>query len=482
MKTLFSIQPMSFGTLARMCQGELYQGSLGEVSVTGICTDSREAGPQIAFAAMRGERVDGHNYIAQALENGCRCIICEHRTEQLADSEATAVVVKDTELALSRLAYAYRLQNLRRVRTVAVTGSVGKTTTKDMIHAAFSVARRTYKTPGNHNSLIGMPLSVLETPVDSEWMVLEMGMSGFGEIERLSILAEPDIAIITNIGSSHLEMLGSRENICRAKLEILCGLREGGYLILNGDEPLLRNIGGKSYHTLYASLTDEKADFFAKNIRVEQDCTRFDAVCQGHEIRDLCIRVLGRHHVYAALYTLAAATVIGMTEEEVRSGLLRFVPEGMRQRVCEFGGITVIEDCYNASPESMIAAIDVLDAYSRQSGRRSVAVLGDMLELGQESPALHRSVGAHLAERGIHLLFTVGSGANQIAIGARQKGMGPSRMHRNMDAKDLEATADSLLQNLRQGDIVLFKASRAVGAERIIALLRERMEGREIVG
>ncbi|MBQ5833867.1 MAG: UDP-N-acetylmuramoyl-tripeptide--D-alanyl-D-alanine ligase [Clostridia bacterium] len=482
MKTLFSIQPMSFGTLARMCQGELYQGSLGEVSVMGICTDSREAGPQVAFAALRGERVDGHNYIAQALENGCRCIICEHRNEQIAASQATAIVVKDTELALSKLAYAYRLQNLRRVRTVAVTGSVGKTTTKDMIHAAFSVAKRTYKTPGNHNSLIGMPLSVLETPVDSEWTVLEMGMSGFGEIERLSILAEPDIAVITNIGSSHLEMLGSRENICRAKLEILCGLREGGYLILNGDEPLLRKIGGKSYHTVYVSLADEKADFFANNIRVEQDCTRFDAVCQGRKMRDLCIRVLGRHHVYAALYTLAAATIIGMSEAQIREGLLRFAPEGMRQRVCQMSGITVIEDCYNASPESMIAAIDVLDAYSRQSERRSVAVLGDMLELGQESPALHRSVGAHLAARGIDLLFTVGSNANQIAIGARQKGMSSSHMHRNMDVQDLEKTADLLVQNLRRGDIVLFKASRSVGAERIVELLRERMAGRDFAG
>ena len=226
-----------------MCRGELYQGALGEVSVRGICTDSREAGPEIAFAAMRGEHADGHDYIAQALQNGCRCVICEHRNEALEASNATAIVVNDTELALSRLAYAYRQQNLSRVRTVAVTGSVGKTTAKDMMHAAFSEKYKTFKTPGNHNSLIGMPLAVLATPQDSEWTVLEMGMSGFGEIERLSILAEPDIAVITNIGSSHLEMLGSRENICRAKLEVLCGLREGGYLILNGDEPLLR----KSY-------------------------------------------------------------------------------------------------------------------------------------------------------------------------------------------------------------------------------------------
>lgn len=485
MKTYFSIQPMSFGTLARMCQGELYQGALGEVSVRGICTDSREAGPETAFAAMRGARADGHDYIAQALQNGCRCVICEHRNEALEGSNATAIVVKDTELALSRLAYAYRRQNLSRVRTVAVTGSVGKTTAKDMIHAAFSEKYKTFKTPGNHNSLIGMPLSVLETPQDSEWTVLEMGMSGFGEIERLSILAEPDIAIITNIGSSHLEMLGSRENICRAKLEILCGLREGGYLILNGDEPLLRNVKGKSYHTVYVSLECEKADLFAKNIRVESDCTRFDAVCFGREMRDLCIRVLGRHTVYAALYTLAAGLLVGLSEEELRQGLLHFSPDGMRQRVCELRGITVIEDCYNASPESMIAAIDVLDAYSRQNGRRSVAVLGDMLELGQESPALHRSVGVHLAQRGIDRLFTLGVGGDQIAIGARQTGMPVPRIQRKRDVKDLSGMAELLARELKDGDVVLFKASRGVHAEEIISQLREILEkpnGEEAAG
>ena len=177
---------------------------------------------------------------------------------------------------------------------------------------------------------------------------------------------------------STLGQVARKFRVCRAKLEVLCGLREGGYLILNGDEPLLRNVKGKSYHTVYVSLECEKADLFAKNIRVESDCTRFDAVCFGKEMRDLRIRVLGRHTVYAALYTLAAGLLVGLSEEELRRGLLSFSPEGMRQRVCELGRITVIEDCYNASPESMIAAIDVLDAYSRQNGRRSVAVLGPL--------------------------------------------------------------------------------------------------------
>jgi len=424
---------------------------------------------------LRGERVDGHDFIHKALENGCRCVICEHSSEQLASSDATAIVVNDTELALAKLANAYQKQYLR-CKTVAVTGSVGKTTTKDMIYTVLAQGKRTHRTPGNHNSLVGMPLSLLETAPASEWSVLEMGMSGFGEIERLSIAAEPDVAIITNIGTSHMEMLGSRENICRAKLEVLCGLKKGGHLLLNWDEPLLRNVGGKSYHTLYVSQTCEKADFFAKNIRVEPDRTVFDMVHEGKTWRELCVLVPGKHNVYSALFSAAVGIVAGLDEEQIRRGLLNFVPEGMRQRIFNMGSITVIEDCYNASPESMIAATDVLAEYSRHTGCRSVAVLGDMLELGSDSPALHRSVGAHVAARNVELLFTVGLGGEQISVGARQKKMPTSRIRCNSNVRDLPATVDQLVKDLRPGDVVLFKASRAVGAEQIIRLLGERID------
>lgn len=473
MKTHFSINQISFGTLARMCGGELYQGTLGEVAVRYICTDSREADAETAFVALRGERVDGHDYISAALSNGCRCVICEHRTEELERSEATAIVVSDTELALSRLANNYR--SYLHCKTVAVTGSVGKTTTKDLIASVLSLKSKTAMTPGNHNSTVGMPLSMLSLPTDCDWSVLEMGMSSFGEIERLSITAEPDVAVITNIGSSHLEMLGSRQNICRAKLEILSGLKNGGTLILSYDEPLLKNVRGKSYQTVYVSLFSEKADIFAKNIRVESDCTLFDATCMGKEYRDLCIRILGKHNVYAALYALAVATLADIDEDSLRAGLMNYSPNGMRQHIYPMGKITVIEDCYNASPESMIAAVDVLEAYSRRANRRSVAVLGDMLELGAESPTLHRLVGSYLAEKGIQRLFTFGERANQIAVGARQKGMSKQCICQNPDLDAVEEMGNSLLSELCEGDVVLFKASRGIGAERIISYLKERI-------
>jgi len=468
MKMSFSINQISFGTLARLCGGELYQGALGEVAVRYICTDSREADAETAFVALRGERVDGHDYIAAAIASGCKCIICEHRTLELEQSAATAIVVNDSELALSRLANHYRAY--LRCKTVAVTGSVGKTTTKDLIASVLSVRAKVAKTPGNHNSTVGMPLSMLAIPTDSEWSVLEMGMSDFGEIERLSITAEPDIAIITNIGTSHMEMLGSRENICRAKLEILSGLRENGILILSADEPLLQNVGGKSYQTVYVSHSSEKADFYAKNIKVETDRTVFDIVHGDHVARELSIRLLGRHNVYAALYAYAVAFFAGLSEDEIREGLMNYSPDGMRQHIYEMGKITVIEDCYNAAPESVRAAIDVL---AETSFGRSVAVLGDMLELGAESDELHRGVGSYLEAQSVDGLFTLGKGGAQIAYGALCAGMDPSKIHLNTDRDDVAKTGDALISYLRPNDTVLFKASRSVRLERLIEYIKE---------
>ena len=474
MKTKFSIGAVSAGMLAKMCGGVLREGSDPTAQTDGICTDSREADAHTVFAALRGEKVDGHNFIPQVLAAGCRCVICEQSSEELEAAGASVIVVKDSEMALAYLAGSFR--NLLRARTVAVTGSVGKTTTKDMIYQVLSKRHQTYRTAGNHNSLVGMPLSVTEIPTETEWAVLEMGMSGFGEIERLSVVAQPDYAVITNIGTAHLEMLGTRENICRAKLEVLCGLKTGGTLLLNGDEPLLANIGGKSYHTVYVSAEGKKADFSAKNIRVETERTLFDLVWKGGEERDVCLRMMGKHNVYAALFAFAIGTMSGMSPDEIRAGLLSYQPEGIRQNRVECAGVTIFEDCYNASPESMIAAIDVLDAYCSRTGKRGIAVLGDMLELGFDGPALHRKVGTHLAQSSVNYLFTVGRLGNQIALGARQKGMPSARISQNPAVEAPEETVSALKNVVRPGDAVLFKASRAVGEERLISALKEYLQ------
>ncbi|MBR5119955.1 MAG: UDP-N-acetylmuramoyl-tripeptide--D-alanyl-D-alanine ligase, partial [Clostridia bacterium] len=425
MKITLSIQNgITAHALARMCRGVLQNEENSNIKIYSLCTDSREADENTAFFALVGERVNGHDYIPAAISAGCRCIISQEPVSPEVIGENVALIaVKDSEMALSYMASA-QLEG-RSYPVVAVTGSVGKTTTKDMIASVMQEGKKTYVSSGNHNSVIGMPLSAMEIPTDCECAVLEMGMSNFGEIERMSLVAEPDIAIITNIGTSHMEALGDRRGICRAKLEVLCGLKKGGYLILNGDEPLLANISGRSYHTLYVSLTRPNADFFAQNIRVELGGTYFDVVYKGRTYPGFYIPVSGRHNVWAALYAFAIGTLQGLSPEQIKNGYAHFRPADMRQAIADFDGMTLIEDCYNAAPESMRAAIDVLCECAPQNSRR-IAVLGDMLELGKDSIKLHRAVGEYLQKRGVDLLVAVGNGGVEIAQGAVEAGMNPA--------------------------------------------------------
>ena len=272
----------------------------GDTVFDSICTDSREAGPGVLFVALRGERTDGYDYIPQAAKAGCRCVVAE-RTDSSLPGEITALIVPDSQWALLDIARGYRERvNCRRV---GITGSVGKTTTKEYISAVLAERYLTHKTAGNYNSLIGMPLTLIETPAGTEVSVLEMAMSAFGEIEQMSRLACPDIAVITNIGTSHMEMLGSRENIMKAKFEILAGLSEGGRLILNGDEPLMLSYAPKPENALYVALKNGRADYFAHNIRRCGEYTEFDLTenYNNKTIKEIRIPALGNHNVYAAL-------------------------------------------------------------------------------------------------------------------------------------------------------------------------------------
>ena len=475
MKITLSMQDgITAHALARMCRGVLQNEENSNLKIDSLCTDSREVDQTTAFFALVGERVNGHDYIPAAIAAGCRCIVSQEPVScETVGKDVAVIAVKDSEMALSYMAGA-RLEG-REFPTVAVTGSVGKTTTKDMIAAVMREGKKTYVSAGNHNSIIGMPLSVMEIPADCECAILEMGMSDFGEIERMSLVAEPDIAVITNIGTSHMEALGDRRGICRAKLEVLCGLKKGGYLILNGDEPLLSKIGGKSYHTLYVSLTRPNADFFAQNIRTEFGRTYFDVVHKGTVYSDFYIPVSGRHNVWAALYAFCVATLQGLSPEQIKNGLQKFQSADMRQEILHFGDITVISDCYNAAPESMKAAIDVLCECTPASGRR-VAVLGDMLELGKDSIKLHRAVGEYLQERSVDLLIAVGNGGVEIAQGAVAAGFDPANVLLFIDRSDAIGIAKGLAARIKTGDTLLFKASRGVQLERVASALKELYE------
>ena len=437
--------------------------------LAGICTDSREADAHTAFVALVGERVDGHDFIPAALERGCPLVISQRAELSLGNSDACILCVPDTEAALARLGRAYLAPMSHR--TVAVTGSVGKTTTKDMIHAVLSQKMNTYCSSGNHNSVIGMPLSAMEVKEEHACAVFEMGMSGRGEIERMSLCAMPDIAVITNVGTSHMEMLGSRENIRDAKMEIAKGLRTGGVLLLNGDEPLLQGVASNEFCVRYVSLSDESADFFARNIVIEKGKTYFDACWKDGGFKRLSVSVAGRHNVYAGLYALAVGVLSGESEEEIRRGLSSYTAKGLRQNVCQYKELTLLEDCYNASPESMKASLDVLAEIAKT---RRIACLGEMLELGDASDDLHREVGAYAAARGVDLLFCVGQGGEEIARGACDAGMNAQSVIVCRDRENIELLCNGVCQSLLPLDTVLIKGSRGVRMERVIEYIKNK--------
>ena len=461
------------GRELRACELSLMLGATlpfckgSDPTVRAICTDSREADASTAFVALCGERVDGHDYIGAATERGCPVVIAQRADSRYAESSAVLMLVEDTEAALATLARAY-LSGLSH-STVAVTGSVGKTTTKDMIHSVLQEGRECFCSSGNHNSVIGMPLCALELNEKYDCAVFEMGMSARGEIERMSLCARPDIAVITNVGTSHMEMLGSRENIRDAKMEIARGVREGGILLLNGDEPLLREGESVGCRRLYVSLFDEQADFFAKNISIENECTCFDAYWKDGCLEGLCLSVVGRHNVYAGLFALAVGLLLGATEEEIRRGLRAYTPHGLRQSICHYKDITLIEDCYNASPESMRASLDVLALTAR--GRR-IACLGEMLELGENAHRFHREVGAYAARVGADLLFCIGRGGEWIAEGAIESGLPANRVMSAPDREEIGVLCKSLCTCLEGTDTVLIKGSRGVRLERVIEYLK----------
>lgn len=473
MKITFGTGAVNARQLADACGGTLFAGSDPNLTVCGLCTDSAEADPETAFLALRGKRTDGHCYIADAIRAGCRCVICEGTAMPV----GTVIRVSDSAFALLRLANTVRHRGT--FRTVAVTGSVGKTTTKDMIAEVLSRAYHTFGTSGNHNSTVGMPLSMLEMSLDTDWAVLEMGMNASGEIEKLSLAAEPDIAVITNIGTAHIGMLGSRENILRAKLEVLSGLRAGGVFLRNADDELLAAADGKNFRTFSVSAKGRKADLSANNIRVEPERTFFDLILSDGEWKDLCVPATGAHNVYAALFAVAVGRLAGVSPEEIRTGLLSYRPPKLRQMRTVIAGVTLIEDCYNASPESMTAALDVLNVLCASSERRGIAVLGDMLELGDRSDDLHRAIGARFAKGRAELLFTIGKGGSKIAEGAIENGVLPERVVENPDVGDIENTIAALCGTVRAGDVILIKASRAVAAERVGSALKNFLKKEE---
>ncbi len=461
MKIKLGLCPENMENVARYCGGTLV-GKNREFEY--VCTDSREVDENTLFIATLGERVDGHSFIPSAQSLGGGCFLCE-RVPEGADMDSCFCVVEDSVAAFASLARGYRKNT--PIDTVAITGSVGKTTTKELTACVLNEGFKLYSTEGNFNSVIGMPMSMLEVGGDCQAAVFEMGMSGFGEIRQMSQAASPKIAAITNIGTSHLEYLGTRENIAKAKYEITEGLGAGGTLLLNGDEPLLRELAEndceRDFNILFASVCGN-GDFCAENIRFTSESSIFDLKYSGGVITDISVPAIGLHIVYDSLFACAIGLLMGLCGEQIKTGIAKYTPKAFRQRIYDAGGFKIIADCYNASPESMRSALDVL---SGLEGKRKIAVLGDMRELGEHSAALHRGVGKFAADKKIDFLFTVGELGAHIAEGALLGEMSRENIHSELD-ESAENTIKTLKDIVVEGDIILFKASRAMKFERII--------------
>lgn len=480
MKTRFDTLTFSTSALAEIVGGTVIRP--GTASHKGLYTDSRIVEPGGIFLALRGERTDGHNFIDGAVARGASCIIAERTAEETMRNlprDCAVILVPNTLYALGALGkWYYRLYN---PTVIAVTGSVGKTTTKQMIYAVVSAAYPAMHTEGNYNNEIGLPLTLMQIAPEDRIAVLEAGMSYPTELHRLSLLCTPHITVITNIGTSHIENLGSREGIRDAKLEMLDGMKPGGVVLLNGDEPLLtekkEEILARGLTPVYFAKHNPDADYLAAHIRMTPSDCLFDMRCQktGEVIADLHIPVTGEHNVGNAMAAYLCGRLTDMRDTDIRRGLDAFENTGMRQKIMDINGYTVIEDCYNASPESMEAALRVLVSVAKEKGGRAIAVLGDMRELGSFSPSLHKHVGSFLAEQDIGYLITVGEAAQDIAAGAVIGGMKEASITVLPSSDDAAAKQAAVILKgmLAPHDTVLFKASRAVALERIVGQLTE---------
>ncbi|MBE6560532.1 MAG: UDP-N-acetylmuramoyl-tripeptide--D-alanyl-D-alanine ligase [Ruminococcaceae bacterium] len=468
MKSELTILSYTPAEIAAITGGTL-AGGTPDARVTSVCTDSRETSAGSLFCAIRGERTDGHMYISQACAAGAACVLAEEMPETAVS--CAVIVVKDTIRAIGDLAAHYRDQ--AQVRVIAVTGSVGKTTTKEFISAVAAAGFPTHKTEGNHNNDLGLSMTLFRLEPHHRISVLEMGMSNLGEIERMSQMAKPDIALITNIGTSHLASLGTRENICRAKLEITAGMKPQGIVLLNADEPLLyEQAGSLEQNVQLLSIGSHHGDYRAVNIRSQEDGMLFDMICRDTALTNIGIPTLGKHNVYNALAAYAVGYILGLSEETIREGLMQFRGADMRQKIYPLGDITVIEDCYNASPESMRAALDVLASISARAEGCSAALLGDMLELGEYSRLMHDQLGQYVAHTKVQKLFCYGMMADVVAEAAIKNGIRAENVFVSLDTSDPQTMAKMILQALHGGDVLLVKASRGVAAERVIECMK----------
>ncbi len=444
--------------VAEVLGGEILCGA-PEAEINNVQFDSRAVCEGSLFVPIKGEKVDGHKFIEDCLQKGASAALSEGNVPENTCGKV-CIRVDNTLDALQRLAAWYRSQF--SLKLVGVTGSVGKTSTKEMIAAALSGGLDVMKTQGNKNSQIGMPCTMFDIKEENDAAVIEMGMSEFGEMDRLCDIARPDIAVMTNIGKAHIENLKTQENIMSEKFKITKHFGKDNILFLNGDDRLLKTLHNKQvFKTVTFGFSDD-CDYRAENIRTENLNTVF-TLCRGGKTEEITIPALGEHSVRNALAAIGAAEALGLDILQIQKGLMTYKNAPMRQQIYRLNGITLIDDSYNASPEAMVVSLDVLKSISEG---RSIAVLADMLELGDSAEAEHYSVGKALAQKGIDCLVAVGPISRNTAKGAEDGGC------TNVYAA---ATNDEAYERLAglisNGCTVLVKGSRGMHTEEVVKKL-----------
>lgn len=454
-----SMNHMTLAEIACACRG-IYHGSKENAGkeVSSVTIDSRQVQKGSLFIAIKGTRVDGHNLIPQAMEEGALCALSE---KKLGVVPFPYILVDSCKQALKDLAEYYRRS--LDIRVVGISGSVGKTSTKEMIASVLSQKYNVLKTEGNFNNEIGLPLTVFHIREEHEIAILEMGISDFGEMARLAKIARPDICVITNIGCAHLEQLKSRDGILKAKTEMLDYMNPKGHIVFNGDDDKLRSFTpGNGIHPVYFGL-DESCSFRAEKIE-DQGLKGTNATFITPDSRFAAhISIPGSHMVYNAMAGAAVGRILELTDEQIKAGIEALVPLAGRNHLIETKRFTIIDDCYNANPASMKASLDVLT----KANTSTAAILGDMGELGADWKALHQEVGTYAAKSGIHTLVCIGDMAAEIAAGAQSSGTG--HVYHFTSKQDFFENLDTILKS---GDTILVKASHMMGFSEIV----ERLE------
>ena len=453
---------MSLNEIAHACSG-IYHGdpALALREVENVSTDSRKVEKNGLFIALKGARVDGHSFIPRVMENGALCAVSE---EDLGDVSFPWIQVSSCLQALKDIAEHYRRS--LDIKVVGISGSVGKTSTKEMIASVLSQKYRVLKTEGNFNNEIGLPLTVFNIREEHQVAVLEMGISDFGEMTRLAKIARPDICVITNIGFAHLENLGSRDGILKAKTEMFDYMNPEGTIILNGDDDKLRSFRpSNGLKPVYFGL-DTSCPFHTESI-TDRGMEGTDALFVTPSLRFRAhISIPGDHMVYNALAGIAVGSAMGLTEEEMIRGIESLVPIAGRNNLIRTEKYSIIDDCYNANPASMKSSLSVLS----RSDTRTVAILGDMFELGPEEKELHYETGRYAAEQNIDVLVCIGALSSETARGAKENASGGMSVY-HFPSKD--AFFRKMDQILQTGDTILVKASHGMEFPEIVECLRK---------